>query len=288
MKEVEPQAPASEYLDATVYSKDSTDKTTADGSIEGSVSFKGAAALLVFAYDANGDEAARVTLSPADDGGERTAKFSLENLPAGEYTLHFRFKGDAAAGIDVRGKKVVTIRSATLDPITLTVSENNGKITATISGAMERDIDVWINEVSEDGEKRVSGTIIWGNGTAELGTFANGSYKVYADYASPTFDANGNSTTRKHSDTITVTGGGSTTVTPERPSVTEITGNVSKTKDSITVSLHADNDFKVVIAIEGKNTGYSSMVEIAPGAALTHIFTGLAEDTYEIYADYYD
>ena len=294
----QPDPPAVPEGDVTAGSASGVNCTSAaskDGQITGSITFTGTRNGVVLIYNASGEEIKAIGVSANADGAEKTGGFTADGLPMGEYTVKFYLQGDVQQNIhpEARITKHVIIQPKELPKINLSVSESGGKITATVSGALERDVDVWVSKVTYDeagdidSEEKVTTKILWGNGAAELGTFANGYYKVYADYASPTFDNNGNSTTRAVSGVIKIEGGGTTTVVPAEPTILELTGSVSKTKDSITVTVNADDDFKVVIMLTDA-AGNEEMVEIEPGKPLTHTFTGLAEGSYEIYADYYE
>ena len=299
VKEADPPAPSipeGDVTAASVSGENSSTATAKDGRITGSMTFTGTRSGVALLFDAADTQLKSVVIEANADGSEKSGSFTFKDLPMGEYAVKFYLQGDIQQGIhpEARITKYAIIQPDELPKITLNASESSGKISASISGALSRDVDIWVNEVTYDeggnisGEKKVTSATIWGNGDRDLGSFANGFYKVYADYASPSFDDQGNSTTRAVSGVIEVKNSSSTTVTPSAPSILTLSGSVSKTKDSITVTVNADGGFKTVIAIEGKATGYSDMVEIEPGETLAHTFTGLAEDTYEIYADYYE
>ena len=287
---VTPTTPAEDVTDAYAYGKDASTSTSKDGKISGSVTFHGTRDAVVLIFDAAGNEVKWTSIAAKEDGSEVNGNFTIADLPAGTYTAKFYLKDDIGKGLhpDPRKTATVVIRYTALDPIVMNVAESKGKITAEITSAMDRDIDVWLCEVKNDEEKKIASDVLWGKGSVELGTFKDGTYKVYADYASPWIetDADGSQVNKsKVHQAVTIAGSGNSENTEApKPSITTITGSVTKTDNSITVSVTADTAFDRVIMVTGPN-GYRQTATLTAGAS-AYTFTNLAPGAYEIYADY--
>ena len=147
----------------------------------------------------------------------------------------------------------------------LSLSQKNGKITAKISGASEREVEV---KISLDGS-RVQTLSLIGNGSVTSSALAAGTYSVRAEYVTP---AEGVKAVTK---TIEVEE--AQAQTPAKPTVTKIGAKVSVSGSTITVTVTDADNYPLYAAVGDE------IKEVVHGKAT---FSGLAAGSYDVEVDY--
>jgi len=172
----------------TAFSVTDTDEGKEEGAVSGTVSFTGDLDMVAKLYDADGGKIAEKTLLKGGDGS-----FAFSGLAAGDYKVSVYFYGKGGETPPVSKsftvQSNVPLGSSTVSRFTLNASQNSGAITAQISGASNREIEIVL--LDKDG-KEVASSYTIGNDSALLGTFAAGEYTVRAYYVTPSVDADGN------------------------------------------------------------------------------------------------
>ena len=214
-----------------------TDEGQSTGAITGKVTFTGDLDMVAKLYAAgSGDKVAEYTLANGGDGS-----FSFTGLAAGTYTLNVYFYGKGNETPPVSKGCTVESKTVTPDPddvapgdavkrFTMTASQDGGKITAVITGASSREIEITVTD--KDGNK-VGEAYTIGDDTVVVGSCSEGTYTVSAAYVTPSEDSDGNSIEAMTA-SVTVPAG---TTPPAEAEYTEISVKVDKGEDYIIVTV---------------------------------------------------
>ena len=148
-------------------------------------------------------------------------------------------------------------------------------VSVVIDGASDREIEIVL--LDQDG-KRVAFSAIIGDGTVNLGEFANGTYTVRAQYVTPVKDADGNA------DFKTVTAQAVVQSSQQQENETlspvDIQAKVETGKDYIIITVTEANDEKMMVSVDGLGDQ-----EITKGASVR--YEGLVPGrSYAIEIDY--
>ena len=147
----------------------------------------------------------------------------------------------------------------------LTLTQENGKITAKISSASEREVEITI---SLEGSRMQTLSLI-GNGSVTSGTLEAGVYTVRAEYVTP---AEGVSAVTK---TIEVEE--AQQQAPAAPTVTKIGATVAVSGSTITVTVTNADNYPLYAAVG------EEIKEVVHGKAT---FSGLSDGEYDVEVDY--